>query len=51
MAAFAYKLEHDGAPADPPTFTTAVPNFQVTPPWVDASACRIPTKGVASVYD
>jgi hypothetical protein len=27
--AFAYRLEHqDGTPADPPTFRTAVPNWQ-----------------------
>ena len=28
MAAFSFKLElRDGTPADPPTFTTAVPNW------------------------
>jgi hypothetical protein len=31
MAAFTYKLElaADGAPADPPVFRTAVPNWRV----------------------
>jgi hypothetical protein len=29
MAGFTYRLEHeDGTPADPPTFRTAVPNWQ-----------------------
>jgi hypothetical protein len=29
MSGFTYKLEHaDGTPADPPTFQTAVPNWQ-----------------------
>jgi hypothetical protein len=29
MAGFVFKLEHeDGTPADPPTFHTAVPNWQ-----------------------
>jgi hypothetical protein len=28
MGSFAFKLEHeDGTPADPPTFSTAVPNW------------------------
>jgi hypothetical protein len=30
MAGFTFRLEHeDGTPADPPTFRTAVPNWQV----------------------
>jgi hypothetical protein len=29
MAGFTFRLEHeDGTPADPPTFRTAVPNWQ-----------------------
>jgi hypothetical protein len=44
MAGFTFRLEHeDGTPADPPTFHTAVPNWQTgdTIPLGAGSALRV----------